>query len=180
MGEVDKVLKQFGVRGMHWGIRNTKSSGSGTGLPDDGLKVKIPKGATQEAARAAALKTIAKKKGTQALTNDQLNELGRRLDAERKYNDWAKNNKSGLEAAKAFVAKELKDHGINRVETLAGRDNNKLVSNLLREAVLSKPSTSGTRKNDSKTSFISPVANKGAPKHRLGDTPKSDKKKKNK
>lgn len=155
----DHSMAQAGVRGMKWGVRKDRSSGSSSkgGKPS----------ATEDAVRAAVLKKQARKHGVSTLNNDQLKELNKRLNLEQQYSQWAKNNPTMAQRATGFVAKELKENGINRVSTLAGRDKDKLVAGLLREAVSGKPAN-GQRKSQDKPVY-KPPAVPYKPKRRLGD-----------
>lgn len=70
----DDFLEHFGVKGMHWGARRD-SSGGGSGAAHK----------SSDAARAHASASTAKKHGTSALSNADLQHLVNRTQLERQY-----------------------------------------------------------------------------------------------
>jgi hypothetical protein len=79
-GEREKIVKDllihFGVKGMRWGQRNSRSSGGGGG-PNHAVSL--------DAARAHALKTTVRTHGTAALSNADLHHLVTRMNLERQH-----------------------------------------------------------------------------------------------
>lgn len=93
MQEVDNILKHFGVRGMHWGVRRSKAELSGP--TPVVLKIKpgekvVAKGGkrqptAEDAINAAVLKQRAKASGSQALSNQDLQQVINRMNLEQSY-----------------------------------------------------------------------------------------------
>lgn len=89
----DDTLTQWGVLGMHWGVRK-KSTHSTTASTND----KAPK---------------PKKISVKDLSDQELSDIIRRLDNEKRYNDYmkAQEGSSGKAKAKAFVTSVLEKSG---------------------------------------------------------------------
>lgn len=68
---LDDVLTHYGVKGMHWGVRRNRSSGS---TPT-----------SSDAARAKTHAETAKRHGASALSNKELQDLVTRMNLERQY-----------------------------------------------------------------------------------------------
>lgn len=67
---LDEVLAHFGVKGMHWGRRNSSSSAPG---------------ASADAQRASVSKSTVKSGGTKALSTKDLQDLVLRMNLERQF-----------------------------------------------------------------------------------------------
>lgn len=104
---VEKVkagdVRQYGTKGMRWGVRKDRPSTSG------------------DAAKAAVLKTQARKSGVKTLSNDDLKELNKRLELETKYKTWAEKNPTLAQQAKKFVVAKLTEEGLNLVKAELGK-----------------------------------------------------------
>ena len=104
--DVDEVLSHFGVKGMHWGVRDQNSTASGKpGSSSD----------RSEADRIAAKTRAAG--GTHVLSNNELKKLNERLNLEANYNRLLHpgNQESGRQA----VEKMLKTAGKNEANKYA-------------------------------------------------------------
>ena len=72
-------LEHFGVKGMKWGVRKKRVSGS-SGAP---AKPKPPM--SDDAKRAAKIKSKIKSKGRDSLSNDEMQDLVKRMNLEQQY-----------------------------------------------------------------------------------------------
>lgn len=70
--DVEFFIKHFGVKGMKWGVRRSRSGGSSHSVSAD-------------AAKASALKGTVRKHGTAALSNSDLQHLVTRLNLEQQH-----------------------------------------------------------------------------------------------
>lgn len=117
---VDDIL-HFGVKGMKWGVRKKRGSSSSSGKGDG-------KPLSPDAERAKGHKTVAKKHGTDALGNKELQELVTRLNLEQQYSRLTTQNRS---AGKKFVTDLLANVGKQQVTKLASDALGKQVTNAI-------------------------------------------------
>lgn len=117
---VDDIL-HFGVKGMKWGVRKKRGSSSSSGKGDG-------KPLSPDAERAKSHKTVAKKHGTDALGNKELQELVTRLNLEQQYSRLTTQNRN---AGKKFVTDLLANVGKQQVTKLASDALGKQVTNAL-------------------------------------------------
>jgi hypothetical protein len=97
MKTADDVLAHFGVKGMKWGVRRNKPS-----MP-----------ASDDSARATAVRTKVKTGGTKALSNKELQDLITRMNLEQQY---ARLNPSKVQKGAQVVSDILRIGGtINQV-----------------------------------------------------------------
>lgn len=125
--EVVDMLSHFGIKGMKWGVRKERTSSSVT-VRDRGKKLKTSGGkgvpAHPDALRARRIGQIAKKSGTKALSNDELQTYAQRLQLEqniKRLTDSEKNpgkrfvinilSRSGSALASEGVSKGAKELG---------------------------------------------------------------------
>ena len=104
MNKTDAYLAQFGVKGMHWGVRSDGSSGSSHISPD--------------AARSNELKATVKKHGVSALSNKDLQHLVTRQNLERQHSNL---NASQVNTGHALVKKMLLDSGKQEAQKLVAK-----------------------------------------------------------
>ena len=118
------ALQHYGVKGMRWGVRKDHSSDvRTTAVINKGLsrktKVKAKGGrgqeATADAIKAAAQKQKLRKSGPAALSNQELRELGERLQLERNVSNLA------APKGKKFVAHIVKREGQQTIQREASR-----------------------------------------------------------
>lgn len=100
-----KAFAQWGVRGMHWGVRKRKDSGEpGKGSAKKVLEKLTEKKDTSESSDSKKAKDLSKKKLSE-MSNDELRAYTQRLQLEKQYNDLAPKEKVGkVKAGKQFVA----------------------------------------------------------------------------
>lgn len=100
-----KAFAQWGVRGMHWGVRKRKDSGeSGKGSAKKVLEKLTEKKDTSESSDSKKARDLSKKKLSE-MSNDELRAYTQRLQLEKQYNDLAPKEKVGkVKAGKQFVA----------------------------------------------------------------------------
>lgn len=84
-------LYHFGVKGMRWGVRKARSSGSGT-------KSYKP---SRDYNAANRLRQKAKQSGAKSLTNKEMKMVNTRLELEKKYNQL---NPSSIEKGRKVLA----------------------------------------------------------------------------
>lgn len=77
MSVVDEILAHHGVRGMKWGVRRSRSELS-------------PAGAHPDASKQGEAWTRARKGGTKALSDKELNDLVRRMNLEQQYSSMVR------------------------------------------------------------------------------------------
>lgn len=135
MGAVSDAGREFiahyGVKGMRWGVRNSSPSAVTTkSVVNAGLKSKTKvkaKGgqahpAHEDAVKAAMQKQVLKKSGTAALSNQELRELGTRLELEQRVKTLA------APAGKKFVTGQLKTQGQQTIQRETSRAVDKALS----------------------------------------------------
>lgn len=100
-----KAFAQWGVRGMHWGVRKRRDSGeSQDGSAKKVLEKLTEKKHASESSDSLKAKELSKKKLSE-MSNDELRAYTQRLQLEKQYNDLAPKEKVGKVAAgKKFVA----------------------------------------------------------------------------
>lgn len=116
MGDEQDSLKHYGVKGMRWGVkrsdaqlaaakktrrgkkeppaRDTVTSKRGRITKVDLSKKSSEMQPAQDAAKAAVTRQIAKKRSTDALSNDDLQALVKRMNLEQQYSDLSAKRKS--------------------------------------------------------------------------------------
>lgn len=113
----DEVLEHFGVKGMRWGVRRTEAEIHG------------------DSAAATSAHRKAKKHGTQALSNQELQALITRMNLERQYSQVVPSSR-GSKAARAggkFAADILISVGKSQITKLATDHAAKLVAQALKK-----------------------------------------------
>jgi hypothetical protein len=103
VSELDDVLEHYGVKGMRWGQRNSENSST-----------KPP--ASADATVAAKYKTTAKKGGSKALSNAELQALVTRMNLEKQYSTL---NPSASKKVAKFAADMLLGVGKQQVARVA-------------------------------------------------------------
>ena len=79
MTAVEDFLKHHGVKGMHWGVRRSVRTSSGSSMS------KTKSHTSADAAKAKEFRNTAKKSGTHALSNQELQHLVNRMNLEQQY-----------------------------------------------------------------------------------------------
>lgn len=131
--------KQYGVKGMHWGVRKDRSGGVPPGetrvtQTKPGGKISTAGGksvpASEDALRAAKARQVARGSGTHALSNKELQDLVTRLNLEQQYERLAtqKRNKGA-----DFVTKTLKNVAKQQVQSLAQEAISKQVASAIKK-----------------------------------------------
>ena len=121
MSSVDDFLEHYGVKGMRWGVRRRRGSGSDG---PEGVTVKVKKGSgvvetsgghhhsvSDEAVRAAAVRQVAKTSTTSALTNKDLQDAINRMNLEKNYSKLMLEQAPKKGAARQFIEQLLVQHG---------------------------------------------------------------------
>lgn len=133
-------LQHFGVKGMRWGVRKRNDVGIAEVTVLNDLKrtptarIVTKKGAgitaSDDAARAAGYKQIAKKSGTNALDNKQLQALVTRMNLEHQYSRLQPTPKS--KAAKKMIGDILLNVGKQQATRIANDAAAKQVAGMLK------------------------------------------------
>lgn len=98
--DVDTFLEHFGVKGMHWGIRNKRSRRAAARI----LTKSRP---SDEGKAAAQIRSKQKIHGTKSLTNQELRNVTARTKLEQEFERLHPKEKSKLDKGDAFVKKVL-------------------------------------------------------------------------
>lgn len=116
------TLTQWGVLGMHWGIRK-KSTHNNTHNNTTSTNNKTPR---------------PKKISVKDLSDQELSDLIRRLDNEKRYNDYmkAQEGSSGKAKAKAFVTSVLEKSGKEVASKVATYALGKAVNKVMKDTVI--------------------------------------------
>lgn len=110
----ETILRHYGVKGMHWGVRRSRSE-IADGVtrvsqkkPGGKLTVAGGKGvpAHEDAIKIAETKQIAKNSGTHAISNKELQAAVTRMNLEQQFSRLSSQKQS---RGKAFVTKLIKD-----------------------------------------------------------------------
>jgi hypothetical protein len=117
MGE-DYILEHFGIKGMHWGVRNARPVSTEThrdvGVVRRQTKVRASGGeahpAHPDAVKAAVQKQKLKKSGTDALSTQELRDLTGRLQLEAQVNTLT------TKRGKKFAQRQLEVQGQQGVQ----------------------------------------------------------------
>lgn len=123
MNEVDDVLAHFGVKGMRWGVRKDRTSQPVTVVHHPGKTTMSTMGGmnrnpSSDAITAAAAKRVAKKSGTQALSNQELQVLVTRMNLERQYKNLQP--PGGKQRVAKFTSDVLLNVGKQQATKIAG------------------------------------------------------------
>lgn len=111
----DAMLEHFGVKGMKWGVRRKRGS---DGHVDSGTHTST----SADAEKALRYRQVAKKTGTHALSNQELQHLVNRMNLEQNYARLTSDAKASAKVKKGQgVVRELLNAGkmVNEVYTLA-------------------------------------------------------------
>ena len=76
-------LEHYGTKGMKWGVRKKRDSGSGS----SGGSSKPKPTMSADAKRVSKIKTKVKTKGRDSLSNDEMQDLVKRMNLEQQYSN---------------------------------------------------------------------------------------------
>lgn len=117
---VENILAHVGVKGMKWGVRNARNNSSAVTAVDKKKKIKTYGGkgisAHPEAIRVRSIGQVAKKSGTKALSNKDLEEYNKRLNLEQNYKRLSYQDKN---PGQKFVASLLGQTGKTQAQNVA-------------------------------------------------------------
>jgi ribosomal protein S13 len=117
---LEEVLEHYGIKGMRWGVRrkvgsdglvkggSKESSSSKSKSDDDGEETQ--KSADYERATKAYAK--AQEKGVQALSNDEIKAIEKRVEAERKFSQLTSEQHSDLKSSVERLRLEKEYRGL--------------------------------------------------------------------
>ena len=91
---MDNELYHYGVLGMRWGVRKSKSGSSGFGKRSKRSKLTVD----------PSYKKAHSKKKLKYMSDNELREINNRLNAERQYKDLTRTKSRGKKAVDAFVS----------------------------------------------------------------------------
>jgi len=114
---LDDVLEHYGIKGMRWGVRRTREQiDRARGKRKAKGKPVTP--VSEDAKRARAAQTKAKTEGVGALSNQELQQLNKRLNLEKNYSDLTnpkkgegKKGKGITDADKKLIAAVIQTAG---------------------------------------------------------------------
>lgn len=125
---LDDILLHYGVKGMKWGVHRKRSSSEGIDpvpvrvrgdIVRNKVKVKTSGGElhppSEDAVRAAVSKQKAKKSGTNALSNQELQQLVQRMNLEQQYSKLSSQNAS---PAAKFVRDLVLNQGKQQLQSV--------------------------------------------------------------
>lgn len=112
------TLTQWGVLGMHWGVRKKSTHNNTTSTNN-----KTPRH---------------KKTSVKDLSDQELSDIIRRLDNEKRYNDYmkAQEGSSGNAKAKAFVTSVLEKSGKEVASKVVTYALGKAINNVMKDTVI--------------------------------------------
>lgn len=90
--ELDKFLEHYGVKGMHWGVRNKRG-------PDGRVST--------EHKRTEQIRQKRQTHGTKALTNKEIGDYNKRLELERKLNQLDPKKQGAIKKGHNFTKEVL-------------------------------------------------------------------------
>lgn len=93
--DVNDFFEHHGIKGMHWGVRRGRSS----------------EPASEDATRAANLKSKVKSSGTKSLSNEELQSLVTRMNLESQFKNLSDKHKSAGQKFTDDLVGELKSQG---------------------------------------------------------------------
>ena len=91
---MDNELYHYGVLGMRWGIRKSKSGSIGVGKRSKRSKLTVD----------PSYKKAHSKKKLKYMSDNELREINNRLNAEKQYKDLTRTKSRGKKAVDAFVS----------------------------------------------------------------------------
>lgn len=155
MQTVDNFLAHYGVKGMRWGHRKERSAVSVTTRTAPGRKVKASGGEhhmpSEDAIRTAALRRVAKKSTTDALSNRELQDVIQRMNLEAQFNNLNQNNvHAGVKIARVILG-QAGDREVGQLQDFASDKRGRTTTD-----------KNGNRVNDPTTSFVVKSAVAGA------------------
>lgn len=121
---VDDYISHYGVRGMKWGVRKSRTTPSVTTHPT-----------SEDYANVATIKTTAKTHGTQALSNKQLQEAITRMNLEKQFNTLSNGTKN---KGSAWAQKFLIDFGKQQVQQAANKYAAQKIAQMIAKQALKK------------------------------------------
>ena len=92
--KMDNELYHYGVLGMRWGVRKSKSGSSGVGKRSKRSKLTVD----------PSYKKAHSKKKLKYMSDNELREINNRLNAEKQYKDLTRTKSRGKKAVDAFVS----------------------------------------------------------------------------
>jgi signal recognition particle subunit SEC65 len=104
---LDDVLEHYGIKGMKWGVRRTEEQLARARGKRFGRKSKEPPPQSEDAKRARASAEKVKKEGVSSLSNQELQQLNKRLNLEKNYSDLV-NPKKGEGKKKGITPEDKK------------------------------------------------------------------------
>lgn len=115
MTDVDEFMKDtfahFGVKGMRWGVRRSKSPVAAGVVDLPGGKIATYGGknqpASDDAKKAAVSKRIVDQSGTKSLSNRELQELVTRMNLEQQYSNLASKQPTTMSKGQGFIKSVL-------------------------------------------------------------------------
>jgi hypothetical protein len=104
---LDDVLEHYGIKGMKWGVRRTREQiARARGKRIEKGKPVTPVSEDAKRARASAEKV--QKEGVSSLSNQELQQLNKRLNLERNYSDLTTPKKKGEGGKKGITDADKK------------------------------------------------------------------------
>lgn len=138
-------LSHYGVKGMHWGVTRAETTavGRNTVTTRNGKikgvelakKTQNTNTASKDAAVTAVLKSKAKAKSVDSLSNDELKKLVARMNLEQQYNNLKKND---MTPAQKFVNELFEREGKKHINKLVQDNLGKAVGGALKNGVKHK------------------------------------------
>lgn len=130
--QVANVIAHHGVKGMKWGVHRSARIAAGETVVTQkraGGKLKVAGGkgivVHPDAEKAAVSKQRAKKSGTHALSNKELQDLVTRMNLEQQFSRLSSKKKGG---GQAFVEEQLKQAGKQHVSKVIAKQSAKLAA----------------------------------------------------
>lgn len=115
---LDEVLEHYGIKGMKWGVRRTREQIDRARGKRKAKGKPVTPTKSQDAERAEATKAKVAKEGVSSLSNQELQQLNKRLNLEKNYSDLVnpkkgegKKGKGMTDADKKLIAAVIQTAG---------------------------------------------------------------------
>lgn len=132
---LDDFLEHYGIKGMHWGVRRQPGT-DGLVAPSSDAKPEVNVGSSADHERAVKALAKAGEKGRGALSNEEIAQITKRLEAEKKFNQLTGEQKSELQKQVDAMKLQKEYRQLKAEQAIASRSTGrKMIDSLLKGGI---------------------------------------------